>query len=552
MREERIELSKLRFSDNRTYGGEGDIKILAEDMKLNDIINPITVKVDEEGIADYVVVAGRRRVSAARLLGWTRIPSRVLEGDETERADEIAGAENINRLGMHPLDEAVIFKKLLDNGDTIEALATRFDRKVSAIWQRVQLLGLDENIKTMFRDGHITLLSAAMLKNLNEDAQKAFHKKFKGHWGMKEGAVIEDRYVSTFISNLDHDRLYGFLKDNKQCSECKTRTFYTDKNLFPELNDKDENCFNHACYMEKWDKVLAGRIKSLRAKHKTHSETVLISSNSDRFQKITGNKITIDGVEFKVLPFSYYTHAQPDDKGAQPCFLVGISNSGKLEIAPEYWKEPEKETAYDFNGPSEKKRKNLTPIVKLLELPKEEQDEALDAMNNSKRISQSGISDNVRDSVFWRIMEIKAKDFNDPSKIDSIGKELFLKKHFHYLHGNGKRIFEMFVGDMEAPDIAKLVSDKVFMLLAAMELNEYELSDPVKFEKGEPCELLKWADIPNDVLKQLYQEEIRKRIPKKKPEPKKAKKPVDKKSAKAKPETKKPAGKKPAKGKAKE
>jgi hypothetical protein len=42
MKEAKIELAGLRFSSNRTYGGEGEIKILAEDIKRNGLINPIT------------------------------------------------------------------------------------------------------------------------------------------------------------------------------------------------------------------------------------------------------------------------------------------------------------------------------------------------------------------------------------------------------------------------------------------------------------------------------------------------------------------------------
>jgi hypothetical protein len=126
-------------------------------------------------------------------------------------------------------------------------------------------------------------------------------------------------------------------------------------------------------------------------------------------------------------------------------------------------------------------------------------------------------------------MEIKAQEFNDPKKTDSISKEMFLKKHLHYLYGERKRIFEMFAGKLAVPDIAKLPPEKVFNLLSAMEWGSYELSDPVNFAKGDPCDVLKWAGLPKETLKQLYQDEIRKRIPKKKPA---EKKPTEKATAK--------------------
>jgi len=316
MKEQMIALEKIRFKENRTHGGEGDIQLLAESIKMNGLINAITVKPEVNGFNEGV--AGRRRKRAAAILGWEKIRCNVLEGDEVARADEIDVAENVNRLGMHPLDEAAVFKNLMENGETAEALAKRFDRKVSEIMQRLQLLDLNEDIKAMFKDGYITLLSAAMLKNLSEEGQKEFYRMFKKHQG-----VIENTYVKSFISNLDHDRLYGFLRD-KQCAECKTRTFFSDKNLFPELDDVSENCFNHNCYLQKWDKTLANRIKSLKGNHKTHAETRIIASNDNRFQKIAGNKITIDGIEYKALPYRWDNRAEAKDKGARPCFLIGI------------------------------------------------------------------------------------------------------------------------------------------------------------------------------------------------------------------------------------
>jgi len=552
MRIEKIKIDAIQFASNRAYGGEGEIKILAADMKENGLINPITIKEltkdsfspakkDSPDAAAFVknhpgikkgdkktheVVAGRRRIAAAILLGWTEITSCILEGDEINRAEEIAGSENINRLAMHPLDEAKIFAKMLENGQTIEELAKRYDRKPSAIWQRVQLLGLNDDIKIMFRNGQISLHSAAALKGLSEKAQEAFYKQYKNNKG-----EIEDHRVIYFISNLGSDKLYGFLRD-KQCAECKTRTFFTDKNLFPEMDNKDECCFNHACYLKKWEQVLTGRIKSIKGERKSHIETTLIIVYQyNDFFKIAGKKMTIDGIDYKVLPHSWSNEANAKDKDAKPCFEIGINNSDKLEIVPVYWKEADKQSSSYRQGMSSiEKRKRLKPIVDLL--PQESKEKALDAMNESKRISPSGLSNNVRDSVFWKIINIKSQEFNDPKNVNHSYKEIFLKKYFSNLSGNGKKIFEMFVGKTPISDIAKQVSDKIFALLLAMEWAPYDMPEPEEFAKGKQSKILEWVGLPVDKLKPLYQEEIQKRIPKEKPE---AKKPVEKKQAKPKP-----------------
>jgi len=548
MREAKIELADLRFSTNRAYGGEGEIKTLAENIKQFGLINPITVKPSiDDGVNVYEVVTGRRRVQAVTMIGWKDIPSRILEGGETERVTEIASSENINRLAMHPLDEAALFAKLLMNGRPIEELAKQYDRSVSAIHQRVQLLSLNKDIKAMFKEGILSLHAAAMLKGLSDKAQEAFYKHFKGHWGVKRGEGIDDYQIRVFLSSLGYDHLYKFVKD-KQCNDCKARTYFDDKNLFPELDDVSDSCLDHNCYTVKWNQAIANRIKSLKGEHKAHAEASLIVANGNELVKLLGSKAAIDGAEYKVLPWRWNTEAGKKDKGAQPCFEIRIMGSGKLEIKPGYWKEPEKSSgAYDT--PPASKKKAFNPVVEVLNLPKAEAEETLDALSNSKRLVPGNFENNVRDSVFWRVMEIKAQEWGDPKKTDSISKDMFLKKHLHFLHGEGKKIFGMFVGKMTVADIAKLPSEKVFNLLSAMEWNSWEFADPVEFKKGDRCDILRWAGLKEETLKQLYQEEIRKRIPKKKPE---AKKQAEAKTAKAKDKTaKKPAPEKKAEKKGK-
>ncbi|MDR1239189.1 MAG: ParB/RepB/Spo0J family partition protein, partial [Treponema sp.] len=176
-----LPVNSIASNTNRSYGGEGDIKILAEDIKHNGLINPITVKahLNMEEELEYEVTAGRRRLAAVKLLGWKEIPARILEGDETERAGEIALSENVNRLAMHPLDEAVYFKRLLENGEAIQNIAKRSDRKVPEIYQRVRLLSLELPVQEIFKMGLISLAAAAMLADLDADQQALFVDKKK-------------------------------------------------------------------------------------------------------------------------------------------------------------------------------------------------------------------------------------------------------------------------------------------------------------------------------------------------------------------------------------
>jgi ParB/RepB/Spo0J family partition protein len=542
MKEAKIELSKIRFTSNRTHGGEGDLKILAEDIKRNGLINPITVKYKipnsvgqtEPNTGIYEVIAGRRRVLAVTQLGWKDIQCRILEGDENERADEIAGSENINRLSMHPLDEATVFHQLLENGRSIEELAKQYDRKKSEIWQRIQLLDLSDDIKIMFRNGLLSLQSAAMIKSLDAKAQKSFYQKYG-----KQKSEIEDDQVKNFISHLGHDRLYGFLCD-KQCAECKTRTFYSDKNLFPEMDDAEECCFNHECYLNRWQKILANRIFSIMGEHKkTHGNAVLICTEDyhEKLIKIFGKKVTLEKINFTVRKMEYFQKTSANDKEAEPCFIAEITHSGKLEVKPAYFrKKASSGNRYSsLSGeykPEPAKKKQLTPIVKLLDLPAEEEAKALDAMTESRRITSSGLVQNVREKAFDKIIEVKVQEFNTPKITEAGSKIAFLKKYFESIKYNNskKGLFNSFAGKMSFEELAKMPEEKIFSMLCAFEYSAWQLPDPDKFDKEKTNGVMEWIGASKGKLKEIYQEEIRKRIPKQKPEPKK---PVEKKQTKS-------------------
>ena len=510
MREERIELMGLRFSENRTYGGDGDIKILAEDIKLNGLINPITVKESVDGgngdpiYAVHEVVAGRRRVRAVTMLGWKDIPCRVLEGDEAERAEEIAGSENINRLGMHPLDEAAIFKKLLENGESIEALAKRFDRTVAAIWQRVQLLNLEDDIKMMFRNGSLSLQSAAMLNSLNPEGQSLFYKKFKDDFTVKQGKELAEWEVSGFISGLNNDRLYKCIMC-KQCESCKTRTYFTDTNLFPELSSTYDSCLNHSCYFDKWTRLLENRIKSLKGENQSYAEANLFVSSDNSLRKLFGKSITLNGMEYTVKPDHWETRTKEAGKNTHCCFYIDIS-SGKLNISLGYWKEPKAKK-------QEKQESVFLPIVNLLDLPKEEAVQTLAAFQSKYKPKHTwddpsgDIKRTIKTNVMNKMFVIKAQQPDNEKEID-----LFLET---YLNRNrNEKTLRLFTGTTNIKDIRKLSWPKLFALLNALNRSEsYYLPDFEEIGKIKKHDIAEWAGITINQLKEMYREEIKAQVP---------------------------------------
>ena len=540
MREERIELSRLRFASNRNYGGEGEIKILAEDIKRNGLINPITVKPlveesDDIGINTYEVVAGRRRVQAVTALGWKNIPCRILEGDEIDRADEIAGSENINRLAMHPLDEAIIFVQLLENGRSIEELAKQYDRTVSAIWQRVQLLTLNDDIKEMFRQGKINLQDAAMLKSLDETQQITFVEKFK------KNNSISTWDVRGFISKVRHDKLYTFIS-GKECAGCNKRTFYNNKALFPELKDEDDLCLDHECYMEKWQKLLSGHIEKIKTENKNFSDANIIVCENDNLFKILGKSIAIKGTEYSVVKLTYDNRpVDKPTKTSKPCFKIDLeedfydndkeeyTGTAILYCEPLHLKEVEKKKEQNN---TQQRQNPFIPIVKTLELPEEEENLIVAALTGNVKVEKdywelsskaNEIERKVKNKVLGRMIDIFIEA---PDSEKSV--ELFLN---HFLsRGSDKAIIKKFVGSEKIADIKKLSLPKMCAALYASQLNAYRLPDFGKLSSGMKNEIAEWAGVSIKQLWEMYKEELTPLMPKPKPEAK----PADKKPAKGK------------------
>jgi len=543
MREEKIALAALRFSGNRTYGGEGEIETLARDIKLIGVINPIVVKptieeVDEGESAElFEVVAGRRRVRAVTQLGWEDIPCRILEGDEIEHADEIAGSENINRLAMHPLDEATIFQKLLVNGETIQVLSKRFDRKVNEIYQRLQLLDLIDEVKALFRNGIISLHAAAMLKTLDTEGQKAFCEKYKDH-----KREIGDYEAISFVSQRQHDNLYKCIADG-QCETCKTRTFFEDKSLFPELTHTDDSCLNHECYLQKWKALLSTKLKNLKTRHKTHEETFLIAYGDQSLRRILGKEVKIDNAKYTLIRAGYNN---PDDKpckNAKPCFKMSLSSNGNLEIKAVYWKEEKRISAAEHQRPVSESR--FAPAVKLLGLSKEETVTAIKSLEaNSNKLYPWQMDDKLQKKHFLPLLEERLKVKPAESDIEWYLKE----KIFDRIGDQTKKIFKLFMGsdysEKQIPDLTKLSKEKLFLLLSAVSFCENDLPDPDDLENGRHMGFLKWLGVSKERVMELYRPDIQAMIPKPKAPPAPVKTETEAKPAQGK---RKPAAKKPVK-----
>ena len=118
---------------------------LADSIRRYGIIQPLTVrKSDQEDLYPYELVAGERRLRAARMLGYFTVPCIVVEADEQTSA-EMAIIENLLRKDLNMFEQAYGFKKLIENhGLTQDEVARKMSLSQSAVANKIRLLKLTD------------------------------------------------------------------------------------------------------------------------------------------------------------------------------------------------------------------------------------------------------------------------------------------------------------------------------------------------------------------------------------------------------------------------
>jgi len=156
----------------RTRMDEGSLAELAESIRTQGVIQPITVRaLGADAPGEYEIIAGERRFRAAQLAGLKEVPVLVREVSD-ENAAVIALIENIQREDLNPLEEAQGVRRLLDEfGLTHEQAAQSIGRSRSATSNLLRLLNLAAPVQTMLLAGDIDMGHARSLLSVDAATQ---------------------------------------------------------------------------------------------------------------------------------------------------------------------------------------------------------------------------------------------------------------------------------------------------------------------------------------------------------------------------------------------
>lgn len=158
------------YQPRKVFNDES-IEELAQSIKAYGIIQPLSVR--KMGENSYELVAGERRLRAAKKVGLEKVPAVIVDITDKESA-AIALLENLQREDLNFIEEAHAYYNLIqEHSFTQEQLAQTIGKKQSTIANKLRLLKLDTEIINMLLDNNLTERHArALLKLSSKEEQK--------------------------------------------------------------------------------------------------------------------------------------------------------------------------------------------------------------------------------------------------------------------------------------------------------------------------------------------------------------------------------------------
>jgi ParB family chromosome partitioning protein len=182
-----IESISLNQLQPRKVINADKIEELASSISEKGVIQPIIVRSKKEKDG-FELIAGERRLRAARSLGFTHVPAIIKEVEDVESL-QLALIENLHREDLNPLEEAQAYDQLITEfGLTQEKIAQLVGKKPSSVSNMLRLLKLPEEIKSALRKGLITMGHARTILALKsaDEQDGIFRRTVNQHLSVRE------------------------------------------------------------------------------------------------------------------------------------------------------------------------------------------------------------------------------------------------------------------------------------------------------------------------------------------------------------------------------
>jgi len=208
----RIDDIRANRAQPRVEFDNNSIIRLADSIRRYGILQPLVVREsDESDSFRYELVAGERRLRAARLLGYFSVPCVIIEADEKMSA-EMAIIENLLREDLNMFEEAYAFRQLIDNYSmTQEEVARKISLSQSAVANKLRLLKLSYDEQKLIIEYGLTERHArALLKISEKDDRIAVINTIHNE---NMNVAESERYIDAML-NVDLNVVNSVTDDN--------------------------------------------------------------------------------------------------------------------------------------------------------------------------------------------------------------------------------------------------------------------------------------------------------------------------------------------------
>ncbi len=207
-----VSLIDVNPDQPRKVFNEEEIQGLAESIKENGLINPITLR-EKDG--KYQIISGERRFRAFKFLNRDRVPALVLENIADSKMLELTLVENIQRADLNAIEVARSYKKLIyDLNIKQEELANRVGKSRSTISNSMRILDLSENIQNLVLESKITEGHARTILSLDDENER---EEFAKEIVEKGYSVREcERIVKERKNNISNDSNLNNSEENTE------------------------------------------------------------------------------------------------------------------------------------------------------------------------------------------------------------------------------------------------------------------------------------------------------------------------------------------------
>jgi ParB/RepB/Spo0J family partition protein len=267
-----IPIAQLRESPMNHRRTWGDMDELVESVRRQGVLQPVLARPTAGGAAEFELVFGHRRFRAAKKAELLEVPAMVRPMTDCEVL-EAQVVENVQRVDVHPLEEAEGYEQLLKQKEkayTVDDIAAKVGKSKAYVYGRMKLLALGKGAREAFYKGGLTASTALLVARIPGDGlqvqalERLVPEDGEEPLAFREAArIVHEGFMLDLAGAPFAAADATLVKKAGACGPCPKRTG-SQPDLFSDVSSGDV-CTDPACFKAKGDATFERRAEEARA-----------------------------------------------------------------------------------------------------------------------------------------------------------------------------------------------------------------------------------------------------------------------------------------------